>query len=43
MTQLQIFLFFELNAFLINCIDSKQKSSALDKNTILCLNNKHIR
>jgi hypothetical protein len=43
MTQLQIFIFFELNASLTNCIDSKQKSSAPDKNTSHCLDNKHIR
>jgi hypothetical protein len=42
MTQLQIVLFFELNAYLINCIDNKQKSSAPDKNPGHCLNYKHI-
>jgi len=42
MTQLQILLFFELDVYLISCIDNKQKSSVPVKNTSHCLNNKHI-
>ena len=42
MTQLQLYLYLVAGVCLISCIDNKQKSSALDKNTDHCLINKHM-
>ena len=42
MTQLQLYLFLVADIYLIGCIDNKQKSRTPDKNSNLCLINKHI-